>query len=220
MPRPLVLFAIVLLMSFTSFTSFTPLTLLSPAHAADAGTRSILIAGDSLSAAHGIAVERGWPVLLEQRLHTGNHPYRVINISVSGETTQGGLTRLAPALRQHRPAIVVIELGANDGLRGLPLERMRDNLLDMIRQSRAIQARVLLIGMKVPPNYGADYARKFHEVYVDVAHKTGVPLVPFLFEGFAEDRAAFIDGLHPTAATQPRLLDNIWPGLQPLLRKP
>jgi len=179
----------------------------------------ILIAGDSLSAAYGIIRKKSWPVLLQQRLQAEHYPHTVANISISGETTQGGLARFAPALKQHQPAIVIIELGANDGLRGLALEQMHDNLRSMIRQSRKIHARVLLIGMKLPPNYGPDYEQKFEQVYVKVAREEKVALLPFFFEGFAERREAFIDdGLHPTAETQPLLLDNIWPRLKPLLK--
>lgn len=179
----------------------------------------ILIAGDSLSAAYGIIRKKSWPVLLQQRLQAEHYPHTVANISISGETTQGGLARFAPALKQHQPAIVIIELGANDGLRGLALKQMHDNLRSMIRQSRNIHARVLLIGMKLPPNYGPDYEQKFEQVYVKVAREEKVALLPFFFEGFAERREAFIDdGLHPTAETQPLLLDNIWPRLKPLLK--
>ncbi len=181
----------------------------------------ILIVGDSLSAAYGISKEQGWPALLSKRLQTEGYPHTVVNISISGETTRGGLSRLAPALREHRPAIVVIELGANDGLRGLPLQQMRDNLATMIRQSQAERARVLLIGMHLPPNYGAEYEEGFARIYVDLASKFKVPLLPFLFAGFAERRDAFQpDNLHPTAATQPLLLNNVWKELRPMLRKP
>ena len=186
---------------------------------ANAGPPVILIVGDSLSAGHRIAIEQSWPALLVKKLQAEHYPYSVANISVSGETTQGGLARLAPALKQHRPAIVIVELGANDGLRGLALEQMRDNLRSMVKQSQDIHARVLLVGMRLPPNYGQDYEHKFEQVYAELARQQKIPLVPFLFEGFAERRDAFIDGLHPTAATQPLLLDNVWRGLQPLLRK-
>lgn len=182
---------------------------------------NILVVGDSLSAGFGIAIEQSWPVLLGKRLQENHYPHIVTNISISGETTSGGLSRLGPALAQYKPAIVIIALGANDGLRGLPLEQMRDNLRNMVRQCQARHARVLLIGMKLPPNYGPDYAQKFQQAYVEVARQHKIPLVPFLFAGFAEQREAFQnDGLHPTAATQPLLLDNVWHGLQPLLKKP
>jgi acyl-CoA thioesterase-1 len=183
--------------------------------------QTILIVGDSLSAGFGIAQDQSWPMLLAGRLAAESYPYAVINISISGETTSGGLSRLDPALRQYRPAIVVIALGANDGLRGLPLEQMRGNLRAMIRQSQAHHAQVLLVGMRLPPNYGVDYTQEFQQVFTDLSRQHKAALVPFLFAGFAAQRDAFQnDGLHPTAATQPRLLDNVWAGLQPLLRKP
>lgn len=180
----------------------------------------ILVLGDSISAGFGIAQEQSWPTLLGQRLQAEAYPYAVANISISGETTRGGLSRLGPALKQHRPEIVIIALGANDGLRGLPLEQMRDNLRAMIKLSQASRARVLLLGMRLPPNYGNDYTRKFQQVYGDLARQHKTALLPFLFAGFAERSDAFQnDGLHPTAATQALLLDNVWRGLQPLLRK-
>lgn len=184
-----------------------------------AGPPVILVVGDSLSAGHGMAMEQSWPTLLGKKLQAEHYPHVVANISISGETTQGGLARLAPALKQHQPAIVIVELGANDGLRGLALEQMRDNLRSMIRKSQDIHARVLLVGMRLPPNYGPDYEHKFEQVYAEVAGQQKIPLVPFLFEGFADRRDAFQDGLHPTAATQPLLVENVWRGLQPLLRK-
>ncbi|MCX7175220.1 MAG: arylesterase [Proteobacteria bacterium] len=193
---------------------------LSIACAASPQAKSILILGDSLSAGFGIAQQQSWPALLEQRLKTQGYPYRVANISISGETTSGGLSRLAPALRQHRPEIVVVALGANDGLRGLPLEQMRDNLNAIVQLGKASHARVLLLGMQLPPNYGIDYTRNFRQTYTDLARQHKVALEPFLFEGFADQRDAFQnDGLHPTAASQALMLDNVWHGLQPLLRK-
>lgn len=183
--------------------------------------QTILIVGDSLSAGFGIAQEQSWPVLLAGRLTAERYPYAVVNISISGETTRGGLSRLDPALRQHRPEIVIIALGANDGLRGLPLEQLRGNLRAMIQRSQASHAQVLLIGMQLPPNYGIDYTRKFQQVFAELSRRHKTALVPFLFAGFAAQRDAFQnDGLHPTAAAQSKLLDNVWSGLQPLLRKP
>lgn len=181
---------------------------------------SILIVGDSLSAGFGISQAQSWPALLGRRLADEHYPHAVINISISGETTSGGLTRLAPALRQHQPTIVIIALGANDGLRGLALEQMRRNLSMMITQSQAGHARVLLLGIQLPPNYGAEYTGKFQQVYRELAQRHHTALVPFMFAGFAEKPDAFQnDGLHPTAAVQPMLLDNVWRGLRPLLRK-
>ena len=186
-----------------------------------ADTRTILVFGDSLSAGLGMAREKSWPALLEDRLAQRHYPYRVVNASISGETTSGGVARLPEALARFKPAIVILELGANDGLRGLALDEMRSNLATMIRQSRARRAKVLLIGIRLPPNYGGDYTRKFADSYVELGRRYKTALLPFLFEGFAEDRAAFqADGLHPTAALQPKMLDNVWRVLLPLLRKP
>ena len=194
--------------------------LLAATGAADPPAGSILILGDSLSAGFGIAQQQSWPALLEQRLQTEGYPYRVANVSISGETTRGGLSRLAPALKQHQPDVVVVALGANDGLRGLPLEQLRENLNAIIQLSKDNRARVLLLGMQLPPNYGIDYTRTFKQIYADLARQHKVALEPFLFAGFADRRDAFqSDGLHPTAATQPMMLDNVWRGLRPLLRK-
>ncbi|MBI5921773.1 MAG: arylesterase [Betaproteobacteria bacterium] len=180
----------------------------------------ILIVGDSLSAGFGISQEQSWPALLGKRLAREGFPYTVANISISGETTSGGLARLAPALKQHQPEIVIVALGANDGLRGLALEQMRGNLAMMIRQAQAAHAQTLLLGMRLPPNYGADYAQKFQEVYRELAQQYKSVLLPFMLEGFADQRAAFQnDGLHPTAAAQAMLLDNVWRPLRPMLRK-
>jgi len=182
--------------------------------------KTILILGDSLSAGFGIAQQQSWPSLLEQRLKTEGYPYRVANVSISGETTRGGLSRLPAALRQQQPEVVVVALGANDGLRGLPLEQLRDNLNTIIQLSKDNHARVLLLSMQLPPNYGSDYTRRFKQIYADLARQHQVALQPFFFSGFADSREAFQnDGLHPTAAAQPVVLDNVWHGLQPLLRK-
>lgn len=190
------------------------------AAAAPSKSQSILILGDSLSAGFGIAQQQSWPALLDQRLQAEGYPYRVANISISGETTRGGLSRLAAALKQHQPEVVIVALGANDGLRGLPLEQMRDNLEAIIQLGKDSHARVLLLGMQLPPNYGIDYTRKFRQIYPDLARRHKVALEPFLFAGFADRREAFQnDGLHPTAASQALMLDNVWHGLRPLLRK-
>ncbi|MBS0338256.1 MAG: arylesterase [Proteobacteria bacterium] len=190
---------------------------LSWAPAAAAGT--ILVYGDSLSAAYGIAQERGWVALLEARLKREKANYSVANASISGETTSGGLSRMKKVLERHRPAITVIELGANDGLRGLPVAEMRRNLAAMIREARAARSRVLLVGVKMPPNYGADYTRAFEAAYTDLANEYKTGLVPFLFEGVAEKRENFqADNLHPTAEAQPILLENVWKALKPMLK--
>ncbi|MCE9639125.1 MAG: arylesterase, partial [Betaproteobacteria bacterium] len=144
--------------------------------------------------------------------------YKVVNASVTGETTVGGKIHLGAALNRHQPQIVILELGGNDGLRGTRVETIRANLIAMIAACRKHGSRVLLVGMRVPPNYGSDYENKFRQVYTTVAKKERVPLVPFLFEGFAADRPLFqSDGIHPTAAAQEKMLDNIWPYLRPLL---
>ena len=178
---------------------------------------AILVVGDSLSAAYGMALEEGWVAGLERRLGERGLPYRVVNASISGDTTRGGVSRLADALRRHRPAIVILALGANDGLQGFPLDHTRANLAAMVRESRAAGARVLLLGMRVPVNLGV-YDDAFHALYAEVALKHGVALVPFFQEGVG-DRSELMqaDGLHPRAEAQPRLLENAWSGLGPLL---
>jgi acyl-CoA thioesterase I len=178
----------------------------------------LLVVGDSLSAEYGLARGTGWVQLLSDRLRANGSDYRVVNVSISGETTSGGRSRLPALLKQHRPKIVVLELGANDGLRGLPLNVMQDNLRAMIRQSQAAGAKVLLVGVRVPPNYGRDYAERFAAAYAALAREHKVALVPFLLEGFAEQLELFQpDRIHPTAEAQPRMLDNVWPALQPLV---
>jgi acyl-CoA thioesterase-1 len=193
-------------------------TALAPAQAM-AAPRTILVYGDSLSAAYGIAQERGWVALLEARLKSERLDYSVANASISGETTSGGLARMKKVLERTRPAITVIELGANDGLRGLPVTQMRKNLEAMINEAKAVGSRVLLVGIRMPPNYGPDYNRAFDAAYRDLAkeHKTG--FVPFFFEGVVQDRTFFQpDNLHPTAAAQPVLLDTVWKALKPMLK--
>lgn len=188
-----------------------------PAAAQAAST--VLVFGDSLSAGYGIARQDAWPSLLETRLKDSGYSHAVVNASISGETTAGGRSRLPAALQQHRPKVVVIELGANDGLRGLPIAAMRDNLEAMIKTSQQAGARVLLIGMRIPPNYGRDYTEKFAATFSELAQAHKTALVPFLFEGFALRTDAFqADRLHPTAASQPLMLDTIWKQLKPLLR--
>jgi acyl-CoA thioesterase-1 len=187
--------------------------------AAAAAPPVILVVGDSLSAGYGIEVRDGWVALLEKRLAAQGYPHRVVNASISGDTSAGGRARLTAALKRHRPAVVILELGANDGLRGLSLAQTRANLAAMIEGAQAAGARVLLIGIHLPPNYGPAYTRKFHAQYAGLANRYRTALVPFLLEGVALDRALMQpDGLHPRAAAQPRLLDNVWPALEPLLR--
>ena len=193
------------------------LLLFGTAHAA-AGV--ILVFGDSLSAGYGLRLNEAWPALLEQKLRAKGLRYSVVNASISGETTAGGRSRLDATLARHKPDVVIIALGANDGLRGLPLSEMRANLAAMVAASRKANARVVLVGMHMPPNYGPDYTQKFHRSFADVATAGGAALAPFMMEGFAEQRELFqSDGIHPTAPAQPLILGNIWPALTALLRK-
>lgn len=184
----------------------------------------LLVMGDSLSAAYNIPADSSWVKLLEQRLqqqglHHQGQPWQVINASVSGETTSGGLTRLPALLRQHQPQIVLLELGANDGLRGQPIPRIQNNLSQMIQLSREQGAEVLLIGILLPPNYGPRYTSQFAAIYPELAATHQLPLIPFLLEGVADQPILMQqDGLHPTAEAQPVILDNVWPQLLPLLR--
>jgi len=178
----------------------------------------ILVYGDSLSAAYGIAQARGWVSLLEERIRREKLDYSVVNASISGETTSGGLSRLRQTLDEHRPAIVILELGANDGLRGLPVAEAKNNLAAMIRMAQKSRARVLLVGVRMPPNYGPDYTREFDGAFAELARRHRVALVPFLLEGIAERRELFqADGMHPTEAAQPVLLDNVWRKLRPMI---
>ncbi|MDR1999907.1 MAG: arylesterase [Zoogloeaceae bacterium] len=178
----------------------------------------VLVFGDSLSAGYGISIEDSWPALLAKRLEDNRLGYTVSNASISGETTAGGKARLPEVLQRVRPAVVIIELGANDGLRGLPVAQMRQNLLVMITAARASKAKVLLTGMKLPPNYGPIYARQFEESFKTVASAEKVALLPFLLEPLGENLRDFqADSLHPTAEAQEKILDHVWPMLKPLL---
>jgi acyl-CoA thioesterase-1 len=180
----------------------------------------ILVFGDSLSAEYGLPRNTGWVKLLSDRLAKEAPQYSVVNASISGETTSGGRTRLPQLLQQHRPAVVVLQLGANDGLRGLPLKSMGENLAAMIRSSRSAGARVLLIGVRIPPNYGREYSERFAGAFAQLARDEKVALVPFLLEGFAENLDYFQDDrIHPNERAQPRMLDAVWPQLAPLLRQ-
>ena len=184
-----------------------------------AAEKRILVYGDSLSAGFGIAISQSWPALLGQRLQANGSGFTVTNASISGETTAGGRARLAAALTQFKPSIVILALGANDGLRGLPVAAMKDNLAAMVKLSRQRGARVLLIGMHLPPNYGPKYTDAFDAAFRDLAGKEKIPLLPFLLEPIAFDRNSYQpDGLHPTAAAQPIILDHVWNALRPLLR--
>ncbi|MES2561200.1 MAG: arylesterase [Pseudomonadota bacterium] len=181
---------------------------------------TILVFGDSLSAGYGLAQKQGWVDLLETRLRTEGFNYKVANASISGETTVGGANRIAGALKAHRPDVVVLELGANDGLRGQAIDVMKRNLAQMIEASQRTKAQVLLVGMRLPPNYGMSYTEKFQQTYLELAREKKTALVPFLFQGFAEDRRFFqADSVHPTREAQSAMLDTIWQGLKPLLKR-
>ncbi|MES9877137.1 MAG: arylesterase [Candidatus Sedimenticola sp. PURPLELP] len=178
----------------------------------------ILVIGDSLSAAYGIEQDAGWISLLQKRLLEQGYPHQVVNASISGDTTYGGLNRLPAAIERSTPSLVLIELGGNDGLRGFNFNQTRDNLSKMIGLSRASGSRVLLLGMMMPPNFGKAFTERFLGLYKDLAETEAVPLVPFFLDGVA-DRPELMqqDGLHPTAEGQPTMLDNVWPHLVPLL---
>ncbi|MBW8366877.1 MAG: arylesterase [Arenimonas sp.] len=190
------------------------------AHAAQPSpVRKVLVMGDSLSAAYGLAPAQGWVALTDERLKARHPGWRMANASISGETTAGGASRIAGELARHKPAVVVIELGANDGLRGLPLAQTRANLERMVVASKQAGARVLLVGMRMPPNFGAQYTQGFERNYSDLAKLHGTALLPFLLEPIATERSAFqSDNLHPVAEAQPKLRDHVWPALAPLLR--
>ena len=178
--------------------------------------RTLLVMGDSLSAAYGLPAEAGWVSLLGERIK--DRGWKVVNASISGETTAGGASRMAHALRQHRPDLVLIELGGNDALRGLPLELSKANLRGMIEASRKAGAAVMLIGMQIPPNYGPEYAGQFSAMFSELAEEFDLPLLPFLLEPIASERSAFLpDQLHPNADAQPRLLEHVLATLQPVL---
>jgi len=199
---------------FLSLLCIGCLVAATPAYA----ERTLLVLGDSISAAYGIEAEQGWVHLLARRLEELETDVTVVNASVSGETTGGGVVRLPGSLERHAPDVVVIELGGNDGLRGYPIARIRDNLARMVSMAREAGADVLLVGMFVPPNYGERYMNGFHQNFHTVAADAGVPLVPFLLEGVATVPGLMQeDGIHPTADAQGRLLDNLWPTLAPML---
>lgn len=187
--------------------------------AAGASGKSILVYGDSLSAAYGIPSQRGWVALLAERLKRERLDYSVANASISGETTAGGLSRLARVLEREKPAVMVLELGANDGLRGLPVAAMKKNLSAMIQQAQKAGARVLLVGMRLPPNYGAAYTAAFDASFAELAKQHKTALLPFLLEGFGEKSEMFqSDRIHPTAEAQEAVLKNVWPALRPLMK--
>ena len=193
------------------------LLIIAPASAVRAA-QIILVLGDSISAGYGLAQGEGWVALLEQRIQQDKLDYRVVNASISGETTLGGLNRISGALNEHQPAVVVVALGGNDGLRGNSLEETRHNLIAIVEACRMAGAKVVIAGMRIPPNYGQVYSRRFEGLFAEVARQQNVSLVPFLLQGFAEDRKMFqADGIHPAAIAQPRILDNVYHLLRPLL---
>jgi acyl-CoA thioesterase I len=200
---------------------FVLLVLCSTAVSTHAAAPVILVFGDSISAGYGLPrLEQGWVALLQAKLKDQGYGYQVVNASVSGETTAGGLARLPRALDLHHPAIVIVELGGNDGLRALPVAQMRDNLSRMTELAEAAGARVALLGMRIPPNYGQQYAAQFTLAYSDLARDKKLPFVPFVLIGIAQSPALMqADGIHPNEAGQPQLLDNVWPALKPLLKR-
>ncbi|WP_323141645.1 arylesterase [Massilia phyllosphaerae] len=182
--------------------------------------KTVLVVGDSLSAEYGLARGSGWVALLEQRLKAQKIDARIVNASISGDTTSGGRTRLPALLQQHKPNLVVLELGANDGLRGLPVNAAEDNLRTMISLAQKNRAKVLLVGMRMPPNYGRAYTERFSGMYKELAGELKVPLVPFMLEGVAQEPANFqADRLHPLATAHPTILNNIWPQFAPLIKE-
>jgi acyl-CoA thioesterase-1 len=201
---------------FRHFLLAALLAACSPSFAA----QTVMVFGDSLSAAYNLSVQQGWVHLVSRRIEAAALPWQVVNASVTGETTSGGLRRIAEDLRRHQPAIVVIELGGNDALRGLPLAGMRNNLEQIVRLVKQARAEPVLVGMMIPPNYGIEYAAQFRDMYASIAAKAKAPLVPFLLEGVGEKPELFqADQIHPTAAAQPRIADNVWAVLEPLLRR-
>lgn len=179
----------------------------------------VLVFGNSLSASYGLPLKGGWVWRLQHRLTEQGYRHKVVNASISGETTRGGVERLPRALEMHNPAVVVLELGGNDGLRGIRPATIRANLGAMVSMAQAQGARVLLVGVRMPPNYGPIYAEQFRSVFPQVAAEYDVPLLPRLLEGIAGDRDLMQpDGIHPTVRAQERILENIWPQLEPLLR--
>jgi len=187
-----------------------------------AATRTLLVVGDSLSAEYGLVRGTGWVALLEERIAREKIAANVVNASISGDTTAGGLARLPALLREKKPAVVVIELGGNDALRGLPLEATRANLVEMTKLAKSARAKVVIVGMQLPPNYGRAYGDRFASLFADVAKAEGAALVPFLLKGVADvpqaDTMFQADRIHPLASAHPTMLANVWPVLAPLLK--
>lgn len=195
------------------------LLLMASAGSAYSASNTLLVLGDSLSAEYGLSRGEGWVTLLEARLRDTGIEANVVNASISGETTSGGAARLPALLKQHKPTLVILELGGNDGLRGLPVQSAQANLRQMIKQSQDAGARVLLLGMRIPPNYGRTYTERFFAMYAQLAKEHKAALVPFFLEKVADDSALFqSDRIHPNADAQPLMLKNVWPTLKPLLK--
>ena len=204
-----------------AFLAFTPTLRAATASGIGIGppTHTVLVIGDSLSAARGMAESQGWVALIGQTIAASKPGWEIVNASISGETSAGGAARVVHELVLHRPAVLVIELGANDALRGLPLQQMRINLARMIGAAHGVGARVLLIGMRIPPNYGVAYTQEFERSYRELARQLDATLLPFLLEPIALDRNAFQDDdLHPVASAEPKLRDHVWQALAPLLK--
>ena len=194
--------------------------LYSTSYAANKTPATILVLGDSLSGAYGLNADEGWVALLQQQITRQGYSYKVINVSVSGDTTRTGLSRLEPALNAHEPDIVIIALGGNDGLRGLPFREIETSLVKIIERCKREDAQILLVGVRLPPNYGPVYNQKFAELYQRLADSYEIPLVPRMLEQVAENRELMQqDGIHPKATAQPKVMKNIWLGLKPLLDK-
>ncbi len=194
------------------------LLIIGTAQAAGSQGKTVLVMGDSISAAYGMSLDEGWVALLAGRLADSHPNYSVVNASISGETSAGAAARLPGLLEEHQPTVVIIELGGNDGLRGYPVARLRENLADMARQSQAAGAGVLILAMEIPPNYGSRYTKSFRESFTRVAADTDSAMSPFMLDGVATDPSLMQDdGIHPTVEAQSLLLDNVWPQLEPLL---
>jgi acyl-CoA thioesterase-1 len=205
----------------SAWIGMVPPSALAQATSAAAGSekRVVLVVGDSLAAEYGLTLGTGWVPLMAQRITEQYPKYQVINASISGDTTSGGVSRLPPLLSRYRPAVVMLELGSNDALRGLPADMTDKNLREMTQAAKQVGARVVLVGMQIPPNYGRQYADQFKAVFGDVAKATNAALVPFLMEGVAADRRLFqSDGLHPNEGAQKQLLENVWPAMKAQLR--
>lgn len=199
----------------------SPQGLAQSASAASAARPTLLVFGDSLSAEYGLKRASGWVSLLEDRLKKEGFPYRIVNASISGETTAGGLSRLSAVLNKHQPRLVLLQLGANDGLRGLPISQTEANLRKMLELVSANGGKAVIIGIRLPPNYGMDYAREFDSLFLRIGSQTNTPVVPFLLDGFAQDPNFFqADGIHPNERAQPRMLMTVWSTLQSQLAKP